>query len=208
MDNKSQLLIETVTAGEGNIITEATKNGNVFLTGVFMQAEIENRNGRTYRLDEMTSAVTSMNQQIKDFGGVFGELDHPDTITINMDRISHVIKEIYMDGNNVMGKAQLLNTPMGLIAKELSLNSGARYGVSSRGAGVVNEGMVSGFNLVTIDLVVTPSAPGAMPVSITEAIEDAKLMTLAESVQHDPSAQKYFKESISNFVKDILNKGK
>jgi hypothetical protein len=204
----TQLLIETVTAAEGNIITEATKSGDVWLSGVMMQAEIENRNKRKYRLDEMTDAVAEMRKQIDEFGGVFGELDHPETITINMDRISHAIKEIYMEGNNVMGRAKLLNTPMGLIAKELSINSGVRYGVSSRATGVVNEGIVSGFSLVTIDLVVTPSAPGAMPTSITEAIQSAKIMTLAESLQHDPSAQKYFSKEIANFVQNVLNKGK
>jgi hypothetical protein len=201
-----QLLIETVTPDQGNLITEATKSGKVYLTGVYMQAEIENRNGRTYRLDEMVAAVNAMKAQINEFGGVFGELDHPDTITINMDRISHAIKDIYMDGNNVIGKSQLLDTPMGLIAQELS-KSGVRYGVSSRGAGVVNEsGGVSGFNLVTVDLVVSPSAPGAMPNTVTEAIEDAKLMTLAESVQHDPLAQKYFQTEIRKFIENVINK--
>lgn len=206
MNMKQQLLIETTTASDGNIITEAKKDGKTYLTGIFMQAEIENRNGRTYRLDEMTAAVNSMRQQIQDFGGVFGELDHPDTITINMDRISHAIKDIYMDGNNVIGKAQLLDTPMGLIAQELS-RSGVRYGVSSRGAGVVSEGgMVSGFNLVTVDLVVQPSAPGAMPNTITEAIEDAGIVTLAESLQHDTAAQKYFKNEIRKFIENVIKK--
>jgi len=201
-----QLLIETTTAAQGNIITEAKKDGTIYLVGTYMQAEIENRNGRTYSLNEMAAAVANMRSQIKEFGGVFGELDHPDTITINMDRISHAIKDIYMEGNDVIGRAQLLNTPMGMIAQELS-RSGVRYGVSSRGAGVVNEGgMVSGFNLVTVDLVVTPSAPGAMPSSITEAIEDVKLMTLAESLQHDPSAQKYFKAEIQKFVRNVINR--
>lgn len=201
-----QLLIETTTAAQGNIITEAKNDGKIYLVGTYMQAEIENRNGRTYRLDEMIAAVDNMRQQINEFGGVFGELDHPDTITINMDRISHAIKDIYMDGNNVVGKAQLLDTPMGLIAQELS-KSGVRYGVSSRGAGVVNEGgSVSGFNLVTIDLVVTPSAPGAMPSTITEAIEDAGIISLAESVKHDIAAQKYFKSEIRKFVENVINK--
>lgn len=201
-----QLLIEETSPAQGNIITEAKKDGKIYLVGTYMQAEIENRNGRTYTLAEMSANVANMKAQINEFGGVFGELDHPDTITINMDRISHAIKDIYMDGNNVIGKAQLLDTPMGLIAQELS-QSGVRYGVSSRGAGVVNEGgMVSGFNLVTIDLVVTPSAPGAMPSTITEAIEAAKLMTLAESVQHDPSAQKYFKREIMKLVADVIKR--
>jgi hypothetical protein len=206
MNMKQQLLIETTTASQGNIITEAKSDGKTYLVGTFMQAEIENRNGRIYKLDEMTAAVNSMRQQINDFGGVFGELDHPDTITINMDRISHAIKDIYMDGNNVVGKAQLLDTPMGMIAQELS-KSGVRYGVSSRGAGVVSEGgMVSGFNLVTVDLVVTPSAPGAMPNTITEAIEDAGIISLAESLKHDPAAQKYFNAEIRKFVENVIKK--
>lgn len=205
--NKSQLLIETVTAAEGNIITEAKKDGIIYLNGIFMQAEVENRNGRKYTLSEMVSAVADIKNQINQFGGVFGELDHPDTITINMDRISHAIKDLYMDGTNAIGKAQLLDTPMGLIAQTLS-KSGVRYGVSSRGAGVVTEGIVSGFKLVTIDLVVTPSASEAMPCSITEAIEDAKLMTLAESVKHDPKAQKHFKIAIQKFVDEVINRRK
>lgn len=201
-----QLLIETVLPSQGNIITEAKKDGEVYLSGIFMQAEIENRNGRVYSLAEMTSQVNNMRQQINDYGGVFGELDHPNTITINMDRISHAIKDIYMDGTNAIGKAQLLNTPMGLIAKELS-RSGVRYGVSSRGAGIVGEnGSVSGFTLATIDLVVTPSAQGAMPNTIVEAIEDARLMTLAESLRHDKAAQKYFKVEIKKFVDNVINK--
>lgn len=205
--NNRQILTETITAGEGNITTTAKKDGNVYLSGVFMQAEIENRNGRVYPLHEMAQQVEDMQSKIKEYGGVFGELDHPDTITINMDRISHVIQEVYMDGNNARGKAKLLNTPMGLIAKELAINSGVRYGVSSRGAGIVNEGGgVSGFNLVTIDLVVTPSAPGALPVAVTEAIEGTKLLTLAESVRHDVTAQKYFEEEIKKFVNNVINK--
>lgn len=205
--SKQQLLIETVTAGEGNIITEASKkNGKTYLNGVFMQAEIENRNGRVYSLEEMSQNVEQMRRQIDEFGGVFGELDHPDTITINMDRISHAIKDLYMDGTNVIGKAELLNTPMGMIAQELC-RSGVRYGVSSRGAGVVSEGgHVSGFNLVTIDLVVTPSAQGAMPRTVTEAIEGTQLMSLAESVKHDEAAQKYFKREILKIVENLLNK--
>jgi hypothetical protein len=201
------LLIEAITPSEGNIITESNKSsGKIYLSGIFMQSEIENKNGRTYRLDEMISSVNNIRQQINDFGGVFGELDHPDTITINMDRISHAIRDLHMSGNDAIGKAELLNTPMGLIAQELS-RSGVRYGVSSRGAGIVNEGGgVSGFNLVTIDLVVSPSAPGAIPTSIMEKIEDYELMTLAESLHHDLKAQKYFKKEILKFVENVINR--
>lgn len=199
-----RLLIESIGPAESNIITESVNGKDMYLHGIFMQAEQKNRNGRTYPLSEMTTAVASMNEHIKLYGGLFGELDHPaDRLTIAMDRISHVITELYMDGNNVIGKAKLLDTPMGEIAKSIS-RSGARYGVSSRGAGQVNEsGEVSGFRLVTIDLVATPSAHGAMPNTIYEAVENfngGKLLTLAEAVRNDPKAQKYFKEEIKKFV--------
>ena len=207
----SLILIEHVTAMEGGIITEAAHDGkNVFLKGTFMQAEIQNRNKRRYPLAEINSAVVKAQEQIKSHGGIFGELDHPQNITINMDRISHVITEMYMDGNNAIGKAKLLDTPMGLIAKELA-RSGVRYGVSSRGAGQVNEsGDVSGFMLITVDLVATPSAPGAMPNTVYESLEAStagrKVLTLAESVSADPDAQKYFEREIMKFLNEGLFK--
>lgn len=202
-----QLLIESINPFESNIVTESVAGANgkdMYLHGIFMQAEQRNRNGRIYPLSEMATAVASMNEHIKLYGGLFGELDHPaDRLTIAMDRISHVITELYMDGNNVIGKAKLLDTPMGDIAKAIS-RSGARYGVSSRGAGQVNEsGEVSGFRLVTIDLVATPSAQGAMPDTIYESLQEyknGKILTLAEAVRNDPKAQKYFKEEIKKFV--------
>lgn len=207
---KQTLLVEALTAAQGNIITEAVNDGkNVFLSGIVMQADVQNRNGRIYPLSEMTIAVKNMNESIKEYGGVFGELDHPaDRIGINLDRVSHVITEVYMDGSNVMGKMKLLDTPVGLIAKELA-KSGVRYGVSSRGTGVVSEGMVSNFSLQTIDLVATPSAQGAYPNTIYEALEEQKgrkLLTVAEAIRHDDSAQKYFLKEFKNFLEEIKYK--
>jgi hypothetical protein len=210
--NKNQILTEMMSASDGNIITESygVEKKDVFLHGIFMQAAQKNRNGRVYPLSEMVGAVASMNEHIKSYGGLFGELDHPaDRLTIAMDRISHVITELYMDGNNVIGKAKLLDTPMGMIAKAIG-NSGARYGVSSRGAGQVNEaGEVSGFRLVTIDLVATPSAAGAMPNTIYESLENYKngtIITLAEAVRNDPAAQKYFKDEMRKFISVMFAK--
>lgn len=208
MKLKEHLLIESMSPSEGNILTEAitsaTGSRDMYLHGIFMQAVMKNRNGREYPLSEMTTAVASMNEHIQQYGGLFGELDHPaDRLTIAMDRISHVITELYMDGNNVIGKAKLLDTPMGIIAKEIA-KSGARYGVSSRGAGQVSEsGVVSGFRLVTIDIVATPSAHGAMPNTIYESLENYKngtIISLAEALKNDPKAQKYFKEEFRKFM--------
>jgi hypothetical protein len=194
---------------EGNIITESVNGGkDVFLKGVFMQADIENRNKRNYPLSEMVQAVANANQHIQAHGGIFGELDHPQGITINMDRISHVITDLYMEGNNAIGKCKLLNTPMGLIAKELA-NSGCRYGVSSRGMGRVSEstGQVEGFVLVTVDLVATPSAPGAMPIpvyeSLQESIKGQRVVTLAESIREDEAAQRHFKKAFDAFFESL-----
>jgi hypothetical protein len=209
-----EVLIETVSGNEGNIITEAhtDKDKNVYLSGIVMQASIKNRNGRVYPLDEMTNAVTNLRKQITECGGVPGELDHPKdgSLTISMDRISHLITELHLDGDNVYGKIKLMNTPMGMIAKELA-RSGFKYGVSSRGVGNVSEdGTVSGFVLVTIDAVATPSAPGATPMPVYEALERLKVgnkvLTLAEAVTNDMTAQKYFKKEMDKFIQELLKK--
>lgn len=203
---KTILLVEELTPSESNIIQESSKDGkDMWLSGIFMQSEIQNRNGRNYPLSEISAAVQGAMQRIKETNGIFGELDHPQTLSINLDRISHVISELWMQDNNAYGKAKLLNTPMGLIAKELA-RSGVKLGVSSRGAGAVAEsGGVSGFQFVTVDIVAQPSAPGAYPNSVYESLEQYKgghnIMTLAEQLRNDPSAQKYFQKEILNWIK-------
>lgn len=200
-----QLLFEELTPSQAGLIRESSSNGkNTWLNGIFMQASISNRNGRTYPINEIQNAVTTAQQRIKESNGIFGELDHPSNLSINLDRISHVITEIRMEGNNAIGKAKLLNTPMGIIAKELA-NSGVALGVSSRGAGDVNEsGEVSKFSFVTIDLVACPSAPSAYPSAIVESLDQAKnghnIIALAEAVKHDLDAQKYLKKEILNWI--------
>jgi len=206
---KQQLLIEQLTPSESSIIEESSQDGkNIWLSGVFMQADIKNRNGRNYPLAEISGAVTEAQLRIQECNGIFGELDHPQTLTINSDRISHVITELRMDGTNAVGKAKLLETPMGLIAKEL-VKSKVRMGVSSRGAGAVNEsGGVTGFNFVTVDIVVTPSAPGATPDTIYESligsIHGRETLSLAEQVKMDPAAQEYFVKEFHKFLNEGL----
>lgn len=203
------LLVEELAPTEAQMITESTTDGkSMWLNGVCMQSSIKNRNGRNYPLHEIAAAVESARQRIKENNGIFGELDHPQTLQINSDRISHVITEMWMSGNDAFGKAKLLNTPMGLIAQEL-LKSGVKIGVSSRGAGNVNEsGDVQGFQFITYDIVITPSAPGATPGLMYESLMNQKhrpVMTLAEQVRQDPVAQKYFKQEILKWV-DSLTK--
>lgn len=206
---KQNLLIEELSPSDAHIITESTNDGkNTYLSGIFMQADLKNRNGRVYPLSEITAAVNNAQQRIKEHNGIFGELDHPQTLTINLDRISHVITELRMEGNNAVGRAKILGTPMGNIAKEL-INSGARVGVSSRGAGSVNEsGGVTDFSFVTVDIVATPSAPGAMPNAVYESLQSTlsgrKVLTLAQQLQEDPEAQVYFRKAIMKFLEEGL----
>ena len=211
MNKISEILIEQLLPSESNIITEsvadASGNKTIWLNGVFMQADIKNRNGRVYPIHEIAKAVEETNKRILESNGVFGELDHPQSLSINLDRISHVITEMKMVGSDAVGKAKIIDTPMGNIARAL-IDSGVKIGVSSRGAGQMTEGnTVSDFHFITCDLVATPSAPGAVPDSIYESFDMSRngreVLTLAESMKYDPSAQKYFKEGILAFLKEV-----
>lgn len=210
MSNKSPiLLIEELMPSECHLVQESSSDGkSLWLSGIFMQASIKNKNGRVYPVNEITTAVEGAHQRIREANGIMGELDHPQSLQINLDRVSHVITEMRMQGSDAYGKARLLNTPMGNIAREL-INSGVKVGVSSRGAGNVNEsGDVSGFQFVTVDIVAQPSAPGAYPGSIYESLELAKngrnIISLAEDVRNDPAAQKYLKKEILKWLSQGL----
>lgn len=206
----TMMLCEELSPVEARIISESSHDGkSMWLNGICMQGEIRNRNNRRYPLTEISAAVNNAKKQITENNGIFGELDHPPTLTINSDRISHVITEMWMDGNNAYSKAKLLNTPVGLIAQEL-LRSGVKIGVSSRGAGAVNEsGDVNGFQFITYDIVITPSAPGATPGLVYEALESKvgnRVLTLAEQVQQDQSAQKFFLREMRQFLDHLRTK--
>lgn len=207
-----EVLIERWAPETSRILVESTKTGkNCFISGIFMQSEIRNRNGRIYPLQELAGAVDLADGVIKETGGIFGELDHPPTLTVNLANASHVITEMRMQGNDVVGKAKLLNTPAGLIAREL-FESGVKVGVSSRGAGEVNEGgLVEKFQFVTVDIVATPSAQGATPRAILESFDanaqGRKVLTLAEHLVNDADAQKYFQQEFMKFLtQDIFAK--
>lgn len=201
----TELLIEELTPQAAGIIQESSNDGkNMWLNGIFMMAEQKNRNGRVYPFNEISAAVTSMTQKIAESKGILGELDHPNSLQIGLDRVSHKITEVRMEGNNAVGKMQLLDTPMGNIAKAI-IQSGVAIGVSSRGAGNVNEsGQVSGFTAVTVDIVATPSAQNAYPTSVYESLMHARngseIMSLQEAMKHDPAAQKYFKTEILKWL--------
>lgn len=203
----SVILTEELLPTECRLVQESTADGKtMWLNGICMQSSIKNRNGRNYPLQEIAVAVDAAKSRIKECNGIFGELDHPQSLTINSDRISHVIVEMWMHGKDAYGKAKLLNTPMGLIAQEL-LRSGVKIGVSSRGAGNVNEsGDVNGFQFITYDIVITPSAPNAYPSTVYESLEQAKagkkIVSLAEAVREDKAAQQYFKREILKWLNE------
>jgi hypothetical protein len=162
--------VEFITEGKGS----AKKS---YIKGIFLQAEQVNRNGRMYPLAIMEREVNRYNEAFVQKGRALGELGHPDGPTVNLDRVSHKICELYKDGNNFIGKAQLLETPMGKIAKSL-INEGVCLGVSSRGVGslkMTNEGhkvVGEDFMLATAaDIVADPSAPDAFVQGIMEGKE-------------------------------------
>ena len=207
----AQILIEELSPQTSNLIIAedvSQTDKHCWLSGVFMQSEIENRNGRRYPLSEIAKACESAQMVIKETNGIFGELDHPQTLSINLDRISHLITDLRMEGNNAVGRAKILPTPMGSIARTL-IESGARLGVSSRGAGSVgSNGIVEGFSFVTVDIVATPSAPGAMPNSIYESLEmskqGAEIFKLSHILKEDPRAQEFLRKEILKFLREGL----
>lgn len=207
--DKSMFLIEELLPSECELILETggESGKSLWLNGIFMQSGIKNRNGREYPLHEISAAVNGAQQRIKEQNGIMGELDHPQSLQINMDRVSHVIVELHMNGANAVGRAKLIDTPMGRIASEI-IRAGVKPGVSSRGAGNVNEsGGVSGFQFVTVDIVAQPSAPNAYPSSVYESLERSRngkqIVTLAEAVREDPKAQKYLKQEVLKFLANM-----
>src|SRR5574343_414321 len=178
------VLKEYLSPGVANLTEMKKVDGQTFLTGIMMQSEVKNGNGRIYRSDELRKVVEECQQKFKNGQFIMGELNHPDTLSIDLNNVSHAITEMYMDGNNAVGRMKMLNTPKGNIARAI-MEGGVRLGVSSRGTGNVNEsGEVSGFSFVTVDIVSTPSAPDADPDLVYESMNNKKVVTLAEAVVH------------------------
>jgi len=144
---------------------------NMYMEGLFIQGDVKNANGRFYPKNEIYRAVETIQSQLKSGISICGEVDHPDDLKINLDRVSHCIVEMSMNGSNGLGKLKILPTPMGQLIKVM-LESGVRLGVSSRGSGNVDDltGKVSDFEIITVDVVAQPSAPDAYPKAIYESL--------------------------------------
>jgi hypothetical protein len=157
-------------------LNEETSEKNYYIEGIFMQAEQKNRNGRVYPRSVLMDEVKRYNNEYVQKNRALGELNHPQGPTVNLDRVSHMIKELREQGDDVYGKAKIMDTPMGDIAKNL-IKEGAKLGVSSRGMGSlkqnksgVNE-VQKDFMLAAVDIVADPSAPNAFVNGIMEGAE-------------------------------------
>ena len=191
------------------ILHEGKDGKDLYMKGICIQGGIKNANQRIYPVQEIAKATKTLNDQISSGYSVLGEVDHPDDLKINLDRVSHMITEMWMDGPNGYGKMKILPTPMGQLVKTM-LESGVKLGVSSRGSGNMNEygsGEVSDFEIITVDVVAQPSAPGAYPTPIYEHLMNTKggnmAKGLAAEVRNDPKAQKFLKEALTNIIKDL-----
>ena len=159
-------------------ITEAKENGgkNYKIRGIFMQADVKNRNGRVYPMEILEKEVTKYNKNFIKENRAFGELGHPEGPTVNLERVSHMITELHPDGKNFIGEAKIMDTPMGKIVKNL-MDEGAKLGVSSRGMGSFDSKnganyVKDDFYLATAaDIVADPSAPNAFVEGIMEGKE-------------------------------------
>jgi hypothetical protein len=200
-------LRENLSFDQAKMVVESADDGkNLYMKGICIQGGVRNANQRVYPVNEIGRAVTTLNDQVSGGYSVLGEVDHPEGLNINLDRVSHMITEMWMDGPNGYGKLKILPTPMGTLVKTM-LESGVKLGVSSRGSGNVSEdgsGNVSEFEIITVDVVAQPSAPGAYPTPIYEHIMNTKggykALITSKEVQGDKKAQKYIAESLLNII--------
>ena len=189
--------------------SEGHEGKDLYMKGICIQGGVRNANQRVYPVPEIAKAVKTLNDQISGGYSVLGEVDHPQDLRINLDRVSHMITEMWMDGPNGYGKLKILPTPMGQLIRTM-LESGVKLGVSSRGSGNVQEdgsGQVSDFEIVTVDVVAQPSAPGAYPTMVYEHLMNNKggykALQMANELKGDPKAQKFLKEQLVNIIRGL-----
>jgi hypothetical protein len=206
-----QPLREHLSFDQANLVLESKESASggkdLYMKGIFIQGAQQNHNGRVYPVNEISRAVESIKSRLEKGFSVLGEADHPDDLQVNIDRVSHMITDMWMEGENGYGKLKLIPTPMGNIIKTL-LESGVKLGVSSRGSGNVTEsGKVSDFEIVTVDVVAQPSAPDAYPTAIYERVmgsrRRAALMDVAYAATYDRSAQKHLEAEMRRFIQNL-----
>ena len=208
---KKTTLAEHLSYDQAKIVLESEEDSSgkksLHLNGICIQGDIRNQNQRVYSSQEIGKAVKTLNEQIAGGYSVLGEVDHPQDLKINLDRVSHMITKMWMDGPNGYGKLKILPTPMGQLI-ETMLTSGVKLGVSSRGSGEVDsQGNVQGFEIITVDIVAQPSAPGAYPTPVYEHLMNNtggyQAYRIAQEVQGDTKAQQYIAESLKRIISGL-----
>ena len=204
-----QVLSEHLTFDQAQVVVESSGEGkDLYMKGICIQGNVKNANQRVYPTSEISKAVEKVSEQVAGGSSVLGEVDHPEDLKINLDRVSHMITSMWMEGHNGYGKLKILPTPMGKLV-ETMLQSGVKLGVSSRGSGNVDEasGNVSEFDIITVDVVAQPSAPNAYPTPIYEGLLNMrhghKLLGIAKAAREDKRVQKHLKEGVISLIRDL-----
>lgn len=204
-------LRENLTFNDASVVVESVQGDSgksFYMKGIFIQGGVRNANERVYPVDEIERAVSQLNEQIKSGNSVLGEVDHPDDLKINLDRVSHMIETMWMDGPNGFGKLKILPTPMGDVISKM-LGAGVKLGVSSRGSGNVDDmsGKVSDFEIVTVDIVAQPSAPNAYPKAIYESLLNMnhghKMLSNLKEDRNNPLVQKYVSQQVIRLINEL-----
>ena len=215
----ARYLKEHLSFNQANIelLTEEAVDGSggktLKLKGICIEGGVRNANERVYPVSEIANAVKTINEQIVSGHSVLGEVDHPDDLKINLDRVSHMIEKMWMEGPCGYGTLKVLPTPMGELVKTM-LTNGVKLGVSSRGSGNVNDsnGHVSDFEIVTVDVVAQPSAPNAYPTAIYEGLLNMRgghrILEMAKEAGSDNKVQRYLKKEVMRLIKDLKIEGK
>ena len=204
------------TQARVELLSEEASDGSgrtLYMKGICIEGGVRNANERVYPVNEISHAVETINEQIRKGHSVLGEVDHPDDLKINLDRVSHMIEKMWMDGPCGYGKLKILPTPMGNLVKTM-LDSGVKLGVSSRGSGNVNDanGHVSDFEIVTVDVVAQPSAPNAYPTAIYEGLLNMrhghKLLDIARESGSSNKIQRLLASEVKRLIQDLKIEGK
>ncbi len=205
------MLRESLSFDQAGMTLNEDKDGkgeNLYMEGICLQGGVKNGNGRVYSVREISRAVDSIAKQIRDGHSILGELDHPEDLKVNLDRVSHMITNMWMDGPNGYGKLKILPTPMGNLVGTM-LKSGVKLGVSSRGSGNVDDstGNVSDFGIVTIDVFAQQSAPYAYPRAVYEGLMNMRhghrVLDIARDAASNQAIQQHLKKAVTGLIKDL-----
>jgi hypothetical protein len=198
------------------LLSEDAPDGSgktLYMQGICIEGNKRNANDRIYPGHEIQKAVNTINEQLRGGNSVLGEVDHPDDLKINLDRVSHMIDKMWCDDAIGYGKLKILPTPMGQLVKTM-LDSGVKLGVSSRGSGNVDDrtGHVSDFEIVTVDVVAQPSAPNAYPTAIYEGLLNMhggqRLLDMYKDPGTSNKAQRFLKSEVIRLIDDLKIKRK